>query len=302
MADTNLNAAPRAYAHPQASPGYGKQDASGQGPRRTRDFDGLPVREAYLAAFIDALPEGSAIDVKSLARAQPLYGQQAVGSALRALSGAGFLHRFRENVGVGGRMRWVWRTYFSRTARDGAWWARFLAGDAVQDDPERRQERPAPDPEPKPEPEPERQPGNAPAPRSEAYDVLATLGRVDHRLVLSARECTALEPDAAQWLARGVDRAGIVQALTSGLPQTVMSPGGLVRCRLRDKLPPEPVAIGAPAQAGTRHMTCTKCGAPGGPVSLVDGVCRACRTLPPEDVHRYVQLLRAPLTAAGVPG
>ncbi|WP_051839775.1 hypothetical protein [Streptomyces sp. NRRL F-5126] len=283
MADTNLNPAPRPHAHPQATPGYGKRDASGQGPLRKRDFDGLPVREAYLAAFIDALPEGSAIDVKSLARAQPLYGQQAVGSALRALSVAGFLHRFKENVGAGGRMRWVWRTYFSRTARDGAWWTRFLAGDAAPDDPE-----PRPPQQPQPDP--------APA-RSEAYDVLATLGRVDHRLVLSARECAALEPDAAEWLARGVDRAGIVQALTSGLPQTVMSPGGLVRCRLRDKLPPEPEeATAAPANAGTRHMVCTDCGAPGGPLSLVDGRCRACRSLPPEDVHRYVRLLRAPLT------
>ncbi|MGQ4511891.1 hypothetical protein [Streptomyces sp. DW26H14] len=278
MADVNLNAAPRPYAHPQASPGYGKRGVPGQHPRRKGDFAALPVREAYLAAFIDALPDGSAIDVKSLARTQPLYGQQAVASALRALSRAGHLRRFKENVGVDGRTRWVWRTFFSRTARDGAWWARLEAGDAMPEEAA---------PEPEPEPASEAAPGAA---RSAAYDALASLGRADHRLVLSAAECAALEREAAVWLERGTDRAQFVRAMTAGLPPEVYSAGGFVRRRLRDKLPPEPPAV--PDVAPRRVMVCTGCGKPGGPQTLPDGLCGECRSLPPEDVRDYVRGLR----------
>jgi hypothetical protein len=65
VADANLNAALRPYAHPQASPGFGKRTVSDQRPRRKGDFAELPVWEAYLAAFIDGLSDGSAIDEAS---------------------------------------------------------------------------------------------------------------------------------------------------------------------------------------------------------------------------------------------
>ncbi|MGW0549272.1 hypothetical protein [Streptomyces altiplanensis] len=274
LAADDFSPALRPSAHPQASPGYGKRCAPGQSPRRKGDFTDLPAREAYLASYIDRLPEGAAIDVKTLAKEQPLYGQQAVRSALRELSRVGHLRRFKENVGEG-CTRWVWHTYFSRTARDDAWWERFEAGDV-------------PDAEAGAEPVRESRASG----RSAAYDVLASLGRTDPRMVLSAAECAALEADAAQWLARGVSADRLVRALTAGLPEAVHSPGGIVRSRLREKLPPEPAPEPATRAARRRVMACTECGSPGGSVSLPGGLCQVCRGLPAEVVHRRVEELR----------
>ena len=85
-----------------AKPGYGKRTASDQHPRTLNDFILLPTRERYVAGFIDHLPETAAMSVKVLAQQLPLYGQQAIGSALRALSVAGHLRRVRCEVGAGG--------------------------------------------------------------------------------------------------------------------------------------------------------------------------------------------------------
>lgn len=92
----------------------------------------LPARERYVAAFIERLPEGAAMNVKSLAKQLPLYGQQAVSSALTALSVAGHLRRVRRRVGEGDQVRWVFRTFWSRTARDNEWWATHLAAETSQ--------------------------------------------------------------------------------------------------------------------------------------------------------------------------
>ncbi|MGW5070352.1 MarR family transcriptional regulator [Streptomyces cyaneofuscatus] len=110
-----------------ANPGYGKRSALDQRPRTSQDFALLPMRERYVAGFIDHLPEGAAMSVKQLAKQLPLYGQQAVSTALTALSVAGHLRRVRCPVGVGEEMRWVFRTFWSRTARDNEWWTTYLA-------------------------------------------------------------------------------------------------------------------------------------------------------------------------------
>ncbi|WP_143688517.1 hypothetical protein [Streptomyces barkulensis] len=133
-----------------AAPGYGKRSAPGQLPRKRSDFEHLPPREASVAAHIDRLPDGAAIDTKTLARELPAYGQQAVRSALNALSRAGHLRRMRETVGEG-RTQWVYRTYFSRTARDDAWWGAFLRegtppGEAPGTEREPGRARPGPGP------------------------------------------------------------------------------------------------------------------------------------------------------------
>ncbi|GAA2430479.1 hypothetical protein [Streptomyces macrosporus] len=305
MAIANPSAAARPHAHPMAAPGYGKRSAPDQLPRRRGDFDHLPPREASIAAYLDRLPDGAAIDVKTLARELPDHGQQAVRSALNALSEAGHLRRFRETVGEG-RTQWVYRTYFSRTARDDAWWA-ALHRDGVP-----------------PTAEPEAEPGNEPREtasgktasarprRSEAYEVLASLGRVDARMTLSAAECAALEASAAVWLARGANGEQIVRALTAGLPETVHCPAALARRRLTDKLPPEPSRPSHAPRTGVRRvMECTGCGRPGRPEALPGGLCRVCRGvpspppagLPAADVRARVQRLRAaartPAAAAG---
>ncbi|MER5983575.1 MarR family transcriptional regulator [Streptomyces sp. NPDC001787] len=110
-----------------AKPGYGKRSTPGQAPRRADDFLLLPERERYIAAFVDRLPDGAAMNVKSLAKQLPLYGQQAVGTALTALSVAGHLRRVRRPVGEGEQVRWVFRTFWSRTARDNEWWTAYLS-------------------------------------------------------------------------------------------------------------------------------------------------------------------------------
>ncbi|ONI54483.1 hypothetical protein STIB_00440 [Streptomyces sp. IB2014 011-1] len=110
-----------------AKPGYGKRTTTDQRPRTPNDFSLLPTRERYVAGFIDRLPDEAAMSVKQLAKQLPLYGQQAIGSALRALSVAGHLRRVRCEVGREGRVRWVSRTFWSRTARDNEWWNAYLA-------------------------------------------------------------------------------------------------------------------------------------------------------------------------------
>ncbi|MFZ3569008.1 hypothetical protein ACOKM5_18800 [Streptomyces sp. BH097] len=53
-------------AHPAANPGYGKRSAPDQLRRTGTDFAHLPHREAYIAGYIDRLPDGSDIPVHLL--------------------------------------------------------------------------------------------------------------------------------------------------------------------------------------------------------------------------------------------
>ncbi|MEU7133140.1 hypothetical protein [Streptomyces sp. NPDC046261] len=244
-----------------ASPGYGKKSAPDQAPRKADTFAHLPEREAYIASHIDRLPEGAAIDVKTLAKELPPYGQQAIRTALNALAAAGHLRRQREPVGDE-RTQWVFRTYFSRTPRSDAWWARYLQGDVPQ-----TQEEPL-----------------ARGRRSEAYETLAALGRTDDRMTLSASECEELEPLAAEWLARGVPRGHLVRTLTADLPGVVHAPGAFARRRLTVKMPPEPLPERVPVRR--RMMECANCGAPGRPEALSGGLCRPCHG---EHEHEHVE-------------
>ncbi|MFD8572030.1 hypothetical protein [Streptomyces sp. NPDC059639] len=254
-----------APAHPLANPGYGKRGTQDQGPLRRDSFAHLPLRARYLAGFIDALPEQAAIDAKTLAKAQPLYGQAAVRSALNELSAAGHLRRVRRlsDLGTGnGTTRWVFHTYWSRVARDDDWWARFLDGDVPETE------------------HPEHQVPEQPKPRSDAYARLAQLGLREPRLTLSAADCAALEAAAAAWLARDPDPRLFTQAMTTGLPGTVHAPRAFLATRLRDKLPPHRIRItptDAPAPAPHTLMECTECGRPGRPEALPGGLCRGCR-------------------------
>ncbi|MFD0338425.1 MarR family transcriptional regulator [Streptomyces sp. NPDC127117] len=307
MAVPNLSPALRApassRAHPKAKPGYGKRSVSDQRPPCKGDFALLPERERHIAGYVDTLPDGAAMDIKSLARSQPLYGQMAVGSALRALGVAGHLRHVRCLSGEGGQVRWVTRTFWSRTARDNEWWDAFLAVEESPSAPPCASQEPAgaagadvPDEAPEPAPVPAQPPvmvvpqqrtvRQVSAPvhtvgdSSPAFAALARLGRTDSRLALSAADCTALERAAAEWFARGVDADYLTQALTAGLPASVDSPFGFVRRRLHDKLPPR-LPAATPAAAGTpvrRLMVeCTECGVPGKPEAFRDGLCRPCR-------------------------
>ncbi|MEU6377612.1 hypothetical protein [Streptomyces sp. NPDC046909] len=277
MAIAQLSAAPRPSAHPKANPGYGKKSAPDQEPRSGRDFAHLPSREASIATYIDRLDDGADISVKTLAK-HVSYGQCAIGTALNNLSAAGHLRRVRRPVTVDGCPRWVWHTFFSRTARDDVWWDTFLAGEA---------------PVTKPSPE---------TVRSAAFGVLARLGRIDARLTLSAGECGALEESAAEWFARGASEAQLVQAVASGLPKRVEYAFGFVRARLVEKLPPEP----EPAQPVRYEVLCTACGEPGEGEGehgggMRGGLCAGCRGgrpgLDADRVHAHAGRLRDALRA-----
>ncbi|UOB10743.1 MarR family transcriptional regulator [Streptomyces sp. HP-A2021] len=299
MACENSNAALPTPAHPTANPGYGKRTVRAEpgAAARAADFSHMPPREAYIAAFIDRLPDGAAMDIKSLAKALPLYGQQAVSSALTALSRAGHLHRARGLAATGDNgTRWVFRTYWSRTARDDAWWATFL-GSGEAPDTAQGGDVPAPDstvaPDVNPTPDHTTPSTDAPAepasaePRATtAYRVLARLGSIEPRLALSAADCDALTDLVIPWLERGASTVSVIQALTAGLPDAVHAPRGFVARRLRDKLPPQPMPASVSTVSDEPHSDrprrlmpeCTECGVPGRPAAFVGGLCRGCRT------------------------
>lgn len=295
MASQDPNAVMPASAHPMANPGYGKRSTPDQSPSRSDGFDHLSPRERYVAAFIDRLPDGAAMDAKTLAKALPLYGQQAVRTALNELSRAGHLRRVRRRAegcgatGDGGEgvTRWVFRTHWSATARDSDWWARFLVDDVpVEVQPETPAEAcpvSAPlgapgDVQPQKAQRAEQADpphhGERPGP-SAAYRALAQLGRTEPRLPLSAADCALLEELASTWLARGATVDHLTQSLVAGLPEHVHSPRALVQRRLSDKMPPD---LPAPEKRRPRaSLECTDCGVPGRPEALPDGLCRACR-------------------------
>ncbi|WP_399462415.1 MarR family transcriptional regulator [Streptomyces sp. sk2.1] len=291
MAVSDLSPAPRtpapSRAHPMARAGYGKRSVPERRPPLEGDFAFLPERERHIAGYIEALSDGSAVDTKSLAKNLPLYGQTAVGSALKALSVAGHLRRVRELRGEGDQVRWVTRTYWSRNAHDNEWWNAFLAAEAVSvpepvpvtvpvpvpvSVPEQRTAEPQQ--EPRPEADGDRRP-------SRAFMALARLGRTDARLALSAADCAELEQLAAEWFERGVGAEYLTSALAAGLPDAIGSPFGFVRRRLRDKLPPRlpAPAAGSASEAPLRRMLaeCTECRTPGRPEAFRDGLCRPCR-------------------------
>ncbi|WLQ38447.1 MarR family transcriptional regulator (plasmid) [Streptomyces castrisilvae] len=300
-----------------AHSGYGKRSLPGREPARPDAFDCLPERERYVAGYLDRLPDGAAMDIKSLAKDLPLYGQMAIGTALRALAVAGHLRRVRCQVEAEGTCRWVTLTYWSRTAHDNEWWTAALRGAATTAPapvpapcaepadvpPQRTARRSAPEPPAPPKPGHRPDAGAAPAPEpvpayTAAYLALAELGRREPRMALSAADCAALEPLAAAWLARGVGADHLTSALTSGLPERVAFPAGLARRRLIDKMPPR--LPDAPAHHGTSvrglQVECAECGHPGPAEALPDGLCRPCRT-----AHQPTESA-APVTPDGADG
>ncbi|MET8705538.1 MarR family transcriptional regulator [Streptomyces californicus] len=378
MATQHLSPVPPApvisHAYPMAKPGYGKRNAPDQRPPARDDFALLPARERYVAGFIDRLPQGAAMSVKQLAKHLPLYGQQAIGTSLNSLSVAGHLRRVRSRLttgtsrGKGGEVRWISRTFWSRTARDNEWWNAYLATEhCIQavtcadvaapppprtpppasptpwDTAEEPQQPPAPPQAPpleavaavphqraplpaatgtprphhteqqpqaedmahvRPAPSADRPEADQTAPRttppapgevpatlratiepgpSDAYLALARLGRDDHRLALSAADCTTLEPLATAWLARGVTVDYLTTALTAGLPTHIDSPAGLLHRRLTDKIPPHiprTAESRSPDATEPTHeallVECTNCRRPGPPQALPDGLCHPC--------------------------
>ncbi|WP_238431923.1 hypothetical protein [Streptomyces cavernae] len=268
MAEAKLSATAlpaHATAHPMANPGYGKLAAPDQLPRTNHDFAHLPNREASIASYIDRLPNGADISVKTLAKQLP-YGQCALRTALNNLHREGHLRRGREQVSASdGGARWITRSWWSRTARDDGWWAAFTRGEVPKE--------PA---EPPDTPDIPDTPDRPRQTRSRAHILLAALSRTAPVLTLSHTECMELAPLLAEWFTRGVTDEAVIQTLTAGLPTPVHHPAALLRNRLTNKLPPvrEPREAPPPPR---RLLECAECGVPGRPEALPGGFCRACR-------------------------
>ncbi|MFJ6697151.1 hypothetical protein ACIQM4_13925 [Streptomyces sp. NPDC091272] len=255
MAVQQLSPAPHAPAHPMASPGFGKQSAPDQQVRSKGDFGHLELREAAIAGYIDRLPDGADISIKTLAREIPAYGQTAIATALRQLSAAGHLRRFREPLwGADDTVRWVQRTYFSRTQRPDAWWQSMVRGESTEETVPSRDE----------------------GVEGRAYAAMVQLSYQVPQLTLSEAACQELAPYAAEWLRRGASEDRLLRGIGQIVPKVVHSPFAFVQAKLIKELPPE---LPAPRQ-GVRIMECSECGVAGQPAALPGGLCRVCRSRP----------------------
>ncbi|MFE1507941.1 hypothetical protein [Streptomyces sp. NPDC058726] len=197
-----------------------------------------------VAVYIASLPTGTPVSIAALC-GHFTEGEILVSRALRELEAAGYLERRRERLPTG-QIRT--RTYFY---------------DVPGGDPRRD-----PDPDGPPKPSRPRKPSAAehavpspaaaqaapvPAPGQpeepaaladadpRAVAVLASLRRVDSRLVLSEREAVRLAPAVTTWLAAGVSPSQITTALTAGLPVPFLTrPAGILAFRLRETPLPAP--------------------------------------------------------------
>ncbi|MFC7012627.1 hypothetical protein ACFQMH_13065 [Streptomyces viridiviolaceus] len=270
-----------------AKTGYGKRPAGDEDPHADPDFAHLLPRDAEVAVFIDHLDTGHAMGHKVLAAEHPRYGQQAMRTSLSRITEAGHLRWIKEHITVeDGTMRWVTRTYWSRTRRSREWWAQFARERHGKD--VTRDHQPglarieemvaaavpvpaAPEPEPRPKIQPEPRPESVGA----AYRALTALRAADARMPLTEGDCRSLAPLAEQWLSRGATPNDITRALTEGLPPTVSNPGGLARRRLESKMPPQKTE---PRAKVTRViMACATCDQDERTVKIDRGICENCR-------------------------
>ncbi|MCW8376924.1 hypothetical protein [Streptomyces justiciae] len=295
-----------------AKTGYGKRPAGDEGPHGDPDFVHLSPRDREIAVFIDHLEEGHAMGYKAIAAEHPMYGQQAVRTAMGRISLAGHLRWIKEHITVeNNSMRWVTRTYWSRTPRPPEWWADFardrhgkdvtedhLPGLARVEEPPSGTDESAESPVEQP---------------SEAYQTLAGLQAADPRMPLSDQDCRNLEHLVAQWLDHGATPHEVTRALTDGLPPAVTNPGGLARTRLETKMPPKKAKIRQKAARRARVtrvlMACGLCDADERTTEIVDGLCGECLAEVEAEGQVYVYqdpvpdtFLPAPRNGGGLPG
>ncbi|MBC9728520.1 hypothetical protein [Streptomyces sp. TRM68367] len=294
-----------------AKMGYGKRPAGDEDPYADADFAHLSPRDREIAVFVDHLHEGHAMGYKAIAAEHPRCGQQAVRTSMGRITLAGHLRWIKEHITVeDNSMRWVTRTYWSRTRRSEEWWADFVRerdGKDVTEDHMPGLARTEQAEEPSAEPEPDEQPAEEP---STAYQTLAEVRAADARMPLSAGDCRSLEPLAAEWLSRGATPGDITRALTDGLPSAVTNPGGLARNRLEKKMPPKKVKVRQKAARRARVtrviMACGLCDADERTTEISGGLCRECRAEIEAEgpVYGYVPdtFLRGPRDGGGLPG
>ncbi|WP_329244659.1 helix-turn-helix domain-containing protein [Streptomyces canus] len=219
-----------------------------------------------LALYIQSLPAGASVDIKTLAARFP-EGRDRIAAALRDLETHGYLRRTRERVPDG---RIVTRTVScNRPGHRGRAGEDQAPGPPKKRQPPRKRLLPAVP-----------QPGYpAPALLQQATDLLTGLRRHDPRLLLSATDTEHLAPGVAAWLERDLTPTAVRDALTAHLPtEPLHRPAALLAHRLAAQLPPLP-PFRPPAQPPeVRHpfQNCDGCNRVFR--SPTPGLCRDCRT------------------------
>ncbi|MDX3226501.1 helix-turn-helix domain-containing protein [Streptomyces sp. ME19-01-6] len=294
MAEQQLSAHPRAHSVVRQSAG-GVTQISDYQPKRytiigdhlTQHHD-LSLTAIGLGAHIQSLPDGAAVDIRTLA-GKFHEGRDRIAAALRELEDHGYLKRVRERTPEG---RIVTRTLSYNVP--GATGTR-RAAEPVTSVTEPVVERPTlPAPEhavrppaattpppppssvttptaPPPLPEP-----NTPAPQLHrtAAALLAELRRDDERLLLAERDVRRLAPGVAAWLERGAAPDAVRRTLAVGLPPNLRHPAALLAHRLTAQLPP-PLPT---AKARSRPAPLQNCGGCDRAFRAPrPGLCRDCR-------------------------
>ncbi|WP_340558893.1 helix-turn-helix domain-containing protein [Streptomyces sp. GSL17-111] len=246
-----------------------------------------------LAVHIQSLPEGARVGIKALAT-RFTEGETRIAAALRELETHGYLTRHRTRLPSG---RIVTRTvcHHRPTTRPTApprpprpTSHRSHPTPQVTPPPAAADAAPtAPSPAAAVPPQPDRTPPPPPPPLPEprtanlgrhrtAGDLLASLHRDDPRLLLPERDIRRLTPAVAAWLERGTPLATIRTTLTTGLPDPLRNPSGLLRHRLTVLIPPRAAAAPPPPRKPDPFQECRgECGRVFR--SPTPGHCRDCR-------------------------
>lgn len=241
-----------------------------------------------VAAYISSLPTGAPVTIAALC-AHFTEGEILISRALRDLESAGYLERRRERVPTGHiRTRTYFHTLPVTSPRPGP----ETPPDPQPPDPDGPPRPPRPRRSPRAEaaaavgptemttapeapkaavpnvpPQALRQKQSPPPPSLSAADpeavaVLASLCRVDPRLVLSERDAVRLAPGVTEWLAAGVGPDRITALLTAGLPGVPLThPAGILAYRLRQTpLPaPPPLPEAPPRPVIHAFVNCDRC-------------------------------------------
>ncbi|MFF3660544.1 helix-turn-helix domain-containing protein [Streptomyces olivochromogenes] len=226
-----------------------------------------------LAVYIQSLPTGARVDIKTLAARFP-EGPTRIAAALRELETHGYLRRTRERT-PGGRI--VTRTVSCNQPGHHGTAADTPGRPARRPDPAERPTRKLLPTVPRPA-------HASPTLLRTATDLLVGLRRHDPRLLLSVTDTEHLAPGVTAWLERDLTPSAVQRALTADLPpEDLRRPAALLAHRLASQLPPAPPPFRVPAPPpDVRHpfQNCEGCDrafrSPG------PGRCRDCRSDPLE--------------------
>ncbi|MFC9608608.1 helix-turn-helix domain-containing protein [Streptomyces niveus] len=297
-----LRANPRPRVRPSAShPAGVEHDNARHATRFTvignhlAQHDELSLVAIALGVYIQSLPAGARVDIKTLAGRFP-EGATRIAAGLRELEAHGYLSRVRERTPSG---RIVTRTIScnqpaaarhrsttaaARVPRPQATPAHLAPSahtappadtappepPAHETDPDENDTTLGTCPEPaRPAPRKRRalpavpQPGySSPELLQAATNLLADLRALDPRLLLSACDTAHLAPGVVAWLERDVPPAAVCHALATDLPpEGPRRPAALLAYRLTAQLPPPPPFRAPAAPPPVRHplQNCDRC-------------------------------------------